>query len=69
VCYHQTMPIDWASISRRFKEPWVALSDDEQTVVGSGNSAKQTLRKAQAKGHRIPILTQMPDRLGTSVGL
>ena len=63
------MPIEWTNLYRRFKGLWVALSDDEQTVLGSGKTAKEALRKAQAKGHRVPILTHLPDRLGTYVGL
>lgn len=63
------MPIEWTGIYRRFKGLWVALGDDEKTVFGSGKTAKEAFQKAQKKGCRMPILTHMPDRLGTYIGL
>ena len=69
VCYTASMPIEWTKIYRRFKGMWVALGDDEQTVLASGKTAKEAFQKAQKKGCPSPILTHMPDRLGTYVGL
>lgn len=63
------MPIEWTNLYRRFKGLWVALADDERTVVGSGKTAKEALAKAQKKGHQTPIMAHMPNKLGTYVGL
>ena len=62
------MAIEWSSIFRRFKGLWVALDDDEKTVLASGKTAKEALDKARRKGHRTPIITRMPDRLQPYVG-
>lgn len=62
------MAIDWTKIYEKYKGLWVALKDDEQTVVGSGKTAKEAWESAQRKGYKKPILTRMPDRLVTYVG-
>lgn len=62
------MATDWTKIYKKYKGMWVALLDDEKTVVGSGKTAKEALLKAQKKGHRMPILTRMPESLTAYVG-
>lgn len=62
------MAIDWTKIYKKYKGLWVALKDDEKTVVGSGKTAKKALEDAQKKGFKNPILTHMPERLVTYVG-
>ena len=60
--------IDWSKIYKKYKGKWVALLDDEITVVGSGKTLKAARDAAQKKGHKNPIMTRMPDRLITFVG-
>ena len=67
-CYSSAMPIEWTSIYRRFKGLWVALADDERTVIASGKTAKKAMEKAKRKGHALPIIAHMPDRLNSYVG-
>ena len=62
------MAIDWTKIYEEYKGLWVALKDDELTVVASGKTAKEAWEKAQAKGYKKPILTRMPEKLVTYVG-
>lgn len=62
------MAIDWTEIYRKYKGLWVALKDDEKTVISSGRTAKQAWKKAQGKGYKMPILTKMPRRLIPYVG-
>ena len=62
------MAIDWTKIYEQYKGLWVALKDDELTVVASGKTAKEAWEKAQAKGYKKPILTRMPEKLVTYVG-
>lgn len=57
------MPIEWTHLYQRFKGCWVALADDEKTVLSSGKTAKEALSKARQKGQELPILARMPDRL------
>lgn len=62
------MAIDWTKIYTRYKGRWVALQDDEETVIGSGKTAKEALEQARMKGYATPILTRMPEKLVTYVG-
>ena len=62
------MAIDWTQIYKKYKGKWVALKDDEQTVVGSGAKAKDALEEARQKGYDHPILHRVPTKLITYVG-
>ncbi|MBI3114971.1 MAG: hypothetical protein HYZ09_00555 [Candidatus Kerfeldbacteria bacterium] len=62
------MAIDWTNIYRKYRGLWVALKDDEQTVVGSGKTAKEALANARRAGVAKPILTRMPSKLVAYVG-
>ena len=60
--------IDWSNIYRKYKGSWVALDNDEVTVVGHGRTAKEALARAGRKGYERPILTHLPKDLVTYVG-
>lgn len=62
------MSINWTNIYKKYKGLWVALKEDEKTVIGSGKSAKEAFAEAKRKGYLNPILTRMPDKLTTYVG-
>lgn len=62
------MNIDWTKIYKKYKGLWVALKDDEETVVGSGKTLREAVDMAKKKGYPNPILTRMPDSLATYVG-
>ena len=62
------MAIDWTNIFKKYKGQWVALKDDEKTVLASGQSAKEAWDKAQKKGFKKTILTRMPAKLIPYVG-
>ncbi|MBI4160303.1 MAG: hypothetical protein HY506_00150 [Candidatus Yanofskybacteria bacterium] len=62
------MAIDWTKIYEKYKGLWVALLDDEITVVGSGKTAKEAWEQAQKRGYKKPILTRMPEKLIPYVG-
>lgn len=62
------MAIDWTKIYKKYKGLWVALKDDESTVIASGKTAKEALDKAYKKGYNNPILTRMPEKLVTYIG-
>jgi len=62
------MAINWSKIYKKYKGRWVALKKDEETVVGSGKTAKEAWEEAQKKGYKKPILTHMPKELVTYVG-
>lgn len=60
--------IDWSPIYKKYKGLWVALAQDEITVLASGKTAKEAWDKAQKKGFKKPILAQMPANLMPYVG-
>ena len=63
------MAIDWTEIYKKYKGLWVALDDDEVTVVASGKTAKEALLNAQKAGFNDPILNRFPEKLMPYVGL
>ncbi len=63
------MAIDWTKIYKNYKGLWVALLDDEVTVVGSGKSLKKALEEAQKKGHEKPIMMRVPTEIVPYVGV
>ncbi len=62
------MAIDWTKIYKKYKGLWVALAEDEQTVLGAGKTAKEALLQANKKGAKSPILTRMPESIVSYVG-
>jgi hypothetical protein len=62
------MEINWVKIYKKYKGLWVALKNDETTVLASGKTAKEAWLKAQQKGYRKPILTRVPERVVSYVG-
>lgn len=60
--------IDWSDIYKKYKGLWVALKDDEITVIAAGKDAKKVWEKAK-KLYPDPILTKMPKKLTYFVGL
>lgn len=54
--------IDWTPIYRKYKGLWVALEQDEETVIASGKTLQETIDKAHATGHKRPIMLRVPSR-------
>ena len=62
------MAIDWTKIYKKYKGLWVALKDDEKTVVASGKSVKEVMDKSQKKCYLQPILFRVPTKIIPYVG-
>lgn len=62
------MAIDWTKIYHKYKGLWVALKNDEKTVVSSGKTAKEAWDKAQKEGFTKPILSKIPVKIIPYVG-
>lgn len=62
------MAIDWTTVYRANRGLWVALKDDEKTIVGSGKTAKEAREASRGKGYMNPILARMPKELNALVG-
>jgi hypothetical protein len=61
--------IDWTKIYKKYKGLWIALKNDEETVISSGKTAKEAWTNAQKMGYKKPILTRMPEKLVPYIGL
>ncbi|MBI5793508.1 hypothetical protein HZA87_00245 [Candidatus Uhrbacteria bacterium] len=62
------MTIDWEPIYQQHKGKWVALQQDEVTVIADGDTLQEAYDKAIAQGYRKPIMTRMPEQLIPFVG-
>ena len=62
------MTKDWTKLYKKHKGMWVALADDEETVLGFGNKLIDARAKAIKKGQNNPILMRVPDELTAYVG-
>jgi hypothetical protein len=45
---------DWADLFAKYRGQWVALADDELTVLAAGATAKDALAASVAKGSSEP---------------
>jgi len=63
------MAIDWTKIYQKYKGLWVALEDDEVTVIASGSTLQEALQKARAQGRTMPILFRVPTKIMPYVGV
>lgn len=62
------MVIDWTHIYKTYKGLWVALEEDEKTVISSGKTLNETAKKAEKKGFDNPIFYKVPQKLSYFVG-
>jgi len=61
--------IDCTKIYKKYKGKWMALKDDEQTVVASGKTLKEVMQRSQKKGLYHPVITQVPREILPIVGI
>ncbi|OGK18411.1 hypothetical protein A3G67_03935 [Candidatus Roizmanbacteria bacterium RIFCSPLOWO2_12_FULL_40_12] len=57
---YQYMAIDWTQIYKKYKGQWIALKEDEKTVIADGKTAKVVFEKAKKKGFLKPLLFRVP---------
>jgi len=62
------MAIDWTNIYKTYKGLWVALKDDEVTVISSGKTLELASNEARKKGFENPIYFKVPKKLTYFVG-
>lgn len=60
--------IDWTKIYKKNRGEWVAVLDDEKTVVASGNSMERVIEEAKQKGHENPLVMRVPEEVVSFVG-
>ena len=59
---------DWSLLFANYRGQWVALADDEVTVLAAAPTAKGALAASTENGAPSPILYRVPDTLDTFVG-
>ncbi len=62
------MPIDWTNIYKKYKGLWVALADDQVTVIAAGKTVKAVMGASQKKGFNEPILFRVPTKMVSYIG-
>lgn len=65
----ESMAIDWTPIYKKYKGLWVALKQDEKTVIAFGDKAAVVLEKATKKGYEKPIMIKVPKKVQAYIGL
>jgi hypothetical protein len=56
------MAKNWTKLYENYKGLWVALKQDESTVIASGKKLDDVLRKVEAQGYKKPIVTKVPKK-------
>ena len=59
---------DWTHICREYRGRWVALADDEETVIAAAGDVPSVLALSAERGHRDPLLFRVPDEIVDFVG-
>jgi hypothetical protein len=66
---HESTEIkDWSLLLANYRGQWVALTDDEVTVLAAAPTAKGALAASAAKGVPSPLLYRVPYTLDSFVG-
>lgn len=60
---------NWTTLFESYKGQWVALKDDEVTVIAHDKVAAKVLEKAANNGFEKPILFRIPTKTMTYIGL
>ena len=60
--------IDWTDIQKKYAGQWVALKDDEETVVGHGATLQEAMDEAHSNSYTDPIMTYMPKEILPYIG-
>ena len=61
-------PKDWRLLCSEYAGSWVALADDEETVIAADRTLERALELSAAQGIRDPILFRVPDEIVDFVG-
>jgi hypothetical protein len=54
---------DWSPIVKKYGGKWIALKDDEVTVIAAGDTLKEARAQAEKAGFPHPIFTKIPAKL------
>jgi len=72
LCYNLFMGLGnsniWIENLQKYRGKWVALDEDEKTVVASDEKAKNAYNSAVKEGVKLPILFKVPSVLAPYIG-
>jgi hypothetical protein len=60
--------IDFTSIFLKYPGKWVALKQDEKTVVSASKDAQKVYKTAILKGEKRPVLMRVPSSPAYYIG-
>lgn len=63
------MAKDWSKLYKKYKGLWVALAEDEETVLGFGATVQEAVKNAHKTSPKTPFLTRVPENLNAYVGV
>ncbi len=66
--YNKTMSVNWTKLYEDYKGLWVALAEDEVTVIASSKNAKEAYELAVKRGVKVPIMHNVPLKVEAYVG-
>ena len=67
VVYFPHKAKNWTHLFEKYRGKWVALAEDETTVLAAADTAKEA-RDAALKRSLLPILYQVPETLDLFAG-
>ena len=59
---------DWQELYKKYHGQWVALKEDEVTVIASGPVLRDVMKEARKQGYPEPHVAKMPTDLRIFVG-
>ena len=62
------MAKNWTKLIKKYKGLWVALAEDETTILGAGETVRIALDAAKKKSNKMPFLTHVPNKIVSYVG-
>lgn len=63
------MAIDWTKIYKKYNGQWIALKNDEKTIIASGKKVEEVMKKSKEKGFDLPILFRVPIESSAYIGI
>lgn len=61
--------INFTFLYKKYPGQWVALANDEKTVLASGKTAKEVLKTTGMNKKNIPILYRVPSKISLSINI
>jgi Family of unknown function (DUF5678) len=59
---------DWTKLYKQYQGQWVALGDDEQTVIAAASTLREVMKTATRLGYASPHVVKLPHDLRIFVG-